>query len=97
MPLMEHECQSRIEWCSGGERGGLGGVRGLGEELVEVVAGELPLERRCDLLVAAAEGQQLVLEHVEVGEVVGCEDLALDDGEVDLGLLSQDAWIGVCG
>jgi hypothetical protein len=29
----------------------------------------------------------LLLERVEVGEVVGGEELALDDGEVDLGLV----------
>jgi hypothetical protein len=40
-------------------------------------------------LVSSAECAQLVLERVEVGEVVGGEDLALDDGEVDLGRLSQ--------
>jgi AraC-like DNA-binding protein len=40
---------------SGGE-GCRSGV-GLGEELVQVLAGELPLERRGELLVAAAEGE----------------------------------------
>jgi hypothetical protein len=40
---------------SGGE-GGDSGV-GLGEELVEVLAGKLPLEGRGDLLVASAEGE----------------------------------------
>jgi len=54
---------------------------------VEVVAGELPSEGRGDLFVAAAEGQELRLERVEVGEVVGGDDFALDDGEVDLGLV----------
>ena len=46
---------------------------------MEVVASELPLEGRGDLLVAAAEGQEVLLEGVEVGEVVGGDDLALDD------------------
>ena len=50
------EVRRRIEWCSGGERGGLGEGRGLREELVEVLAGELPLERRRDLLVSPAGG-----------------------------------------
>lgn len=62
-------------------RGGLGRI-GLGEELVELVAGELPLEGRGDLLVAVPERQEVLLERVEVGEVVGGDDLALDDGEV---------------
>jgi hypothetical protein len=64
---------------SGGE--GQSWLVDAGEEPVEVVAGELPLERRGDLLVVAAEGQELLLERVEVGEVVGGEELALDDGE----------------
>ena len=69
-----------------GEGRGLCGV-GLGEQLVEVGAGELPLEGGGDLFVAAAEGEEVLLEGVEVGEVVGGDDLALDDGEVDLGLV----------
>jgi hypothetical protein len=48
-------------------------------EAVEVGACELPFERRGDLLVAAAEGEQVLLERGEVGEVVGSQDLALDD------------------
>ena len=72
---------------SGGGAGVLGGV-GLGQELVEVLAGESPFERGGDLFVAAPEGQQVGLERVEVGEVVGGEGLALDDGEVDLALVS---------
>ena len=35
------------------------------------MAGELPLEGRCDLFVAAAKGQEVLLEGVEVWEVVG--------------------------
>ena len=56
-------------------------------EAVEVGSGELPFERGGDLLVAATERQQLLFERVEVGEVVGGVDLALGDGEVDLGLV----------
>jgi len=63
-------------------------VDSLGET-VEVGAGELPLKRGGDLLVAAAEHEQLAFEGVEVGEVVGCEDLALDDRVVDLGLVCE--------
>ena len=59
----------------------------LGQQRVEVVAGERPLEGRGDLLVAAAEGEELCFEGGEVFEVVGGDDLALDDGEVDLGLV----------
>ena len=56
-------------------------------ELVEVGPGELPLEGRGDLLVAAAEGEQSLFERGEVGEVVGGEDFALEDRELDLGLV----------
>ena len=56
-------------------------------EAVEVGTGELPLEWGGDLFVATAEGEQLLLERVEVGEVVGGEDLGLNDREVDLGLV----------
>jgi len=41
------------------------------EELVQVLAGALPLEGPGDLLVVAAEREQPLLEDVEVGEVVG--------------------------
>ena len=39
------------------------------------------------MVVAVFEGGDPVGELVEVGEVVGGEDLALDDGEVDLDLV----------
>jgi hypothetical protein len=52
---------------------------GLGEQFLEVGARELPLEGRGDFLVAAAEGEEVVFECVEVGEVVGGDNLALDD------------------
>ena len=71
-----------------GRSGGLSG--GLVEavlDAVEVGGGELPLEWGGDLLVAAAEREEVALERVEVGEVVGRENLALDDREVDLGLV----------
>ena len=70
---------------------GSGGFGGGADELlgetVEVGAGELPLERLGDLLVAATEREELLLERGEVGEVVGREHLALHDREVDLGLV----------
>ncbi|MGH9116325.1 MAG: hypothetical protein ACRD0A_00110 [Acidimicrobiales bacterium] len=54
------------------------------EELGEVGASEAPLEGRGGLFVAALEGEQAGLDLGEVGEVVGGEDFALDDREVDL-------------
>lgn len=53
-------------------------------ELGEVGAVELPLEGGGGFLVASFEGEESGGDVVEVGEVVGAEDLALDDGEVDL-------------
>src|SRR6266508_5864414 len=49
--------------------------------------GELPLERLRGGLVASLEGKQASLHLLEVGEVVGGEDFALDDGVVDLDLI----------
>jgi len=46
------------------------------EHLLKILAGELPLERPGDLLVATAERQQCALERVEVGEVVGLQRFA---------------------
>ena len=51
------------------------------------MAGELPFEGGGGLLVAPLEGGQAVFDVVEIGEVVGGEDLALDDGVVDLDLV----------
>jgi hypothetical protein len=50
-------------------------VVGLGEGLVEILAGVLALERRRDLFVAAPEGERVRLERGEVGEVVGARTL----------------------
>jgi len=62
--------------------------------LVEVGAGELPLERGGDLFVAA-EREELLLECVEVGEVARGEHFALDDREVDFGLVEPAGVDGV--
>ncbi len=45
------------------------------------------MEGRRDGFVVGLEGEQPVGHFVEVGEVVGGEDLALDGGEVDLHLI----------
>ena len=54
------------------------------QEAVEVGAGELPAERPGGGVVVLLEGEDLGGEFIEVFEVVGGEELALDDGEVDL-------------
>ena len=53
------------------------------QELVEVGAGELPVEWPGGCVVVPFEGEDLVGQAVEVAEVVGREQLALDDGEVE--------------
>jgi hypothetical protein len=57
------------------------------EELGEVLAGELPVERLGDLVVVAFELVQGSGDLGGVVEVVGGERLALDDRVVDLGLI----------
>jgi hypothetical protein len=54
------------------------------QEAVEVGSGELPAEGPGGDVVKLLEGQDLGGELIEVLEVVGGEELALDDGEVDL-------------
>jgi hypothetical protein len=60
-----------------------------GHELVEVGAGEAPVEGLCDLVVVVLEVVQGAGEVGEVVEVVGCEQFSLDDREGDLDL---DVW-----
>src|SRR6266545_2364816 len=48
-----------------------------GEQVVEVGGGELPLEGPGGGVVALLEAGQSLADLVEVGEVVGCHDLAL--------------------
>jgi hypothetical protein len=56
------------------------------EQAVEVVSGELPFERLRDLLGVASECEQPFFGGGEVAEVVGLEQLALDDREVEFDL-----------
>jgi hypothetical protein len=66
-----------------------------GHQVLEVGRGELPSEGPGGRVVAALEDGESVFDLVKAGEVVRCEDLALDDREVDLHLFNQEAWIGV--
>jgi len=54
------------------------------QEAVEVGTGELPVEGPGGGVVVLLEGEDLGGELIEVLEVVRGEELALDDGEVDL-------------
>ena len=62
-------------------------VPDAGQELVEVGAGESPVEWPGGGVVVLLEGGDLVGELVRALEVVGAEQLALDDGEVNLDLV----------
>jgi hypothetical protein len=56
-------------------------------QLGEVGAGELPLEGRGRLLVAALEGEQPLLDGSKAGEVVGGQEFPLDHREYELDLV----------
>ncbi len=58
-----------------------------GQQIVQAGGGELPLERLHCGVVAVFECSESVPDLGQVGEVVGRDDLALDDGEVDLHLV----------
>jgi hypothetical protein len=59
---------------------------------MKLLAGEVPRERLGDLVVEPFELGQALLDVVEVVEVVGGENLALDDREVDLDLACTGVW-----
>src|SRR5262249_62317879 len=53
------------------------------QQVIEIGAGEVPVERPGGGVIADFEGSQALADLVQAGEAVGCEGLALDDGEVD--------------
>jgi hypothetical protein len=57
------------------------------EEPGQVLSGESPVERLRQGVVAILEGGETLGDLVEVVEVVGGDDFALDDGEDDLDLV----------
>ena len=59
----------------------------LGEQALQVLAGELPLEWACGGAVVILEAQQAILDFSEGREVIGREHLALNDREVHLDLV----------
>ena len=62
---------------SGGET--IGFLLELGKQAVKIVAGEGPLEGLGGFLIALLEADDLTFESGRRGEVVGIEDLALDN------------------
>ena len=59
----------------------------LDQKHVQVTAGEGPLEGSGGALIAALEGHQTAFEGSQIGKVARREELALNDGEVDLNLV----------
>jgi hypothetical protein len=58
--------------CSGGQRKRLGLSADLGQDAVELLAGEGPFEGAGDVAVVLAEVRQASGEFGQGGEVVGC-------------------------
>jgi len=67
----------------------LGLARGseFGEEVGKILTGELPFEGARRGLPVILKIQEAFGDSVETGEVVGCQNLALDDGEIDFDLI----------
>src|SRR5712691_796781 len=59
----------------------------LRQEGRQILSGERPLKWHGGLLIVILKAEQAVLDRGERGEVVGGQDLALDDREVDLDLI----------
>src|SRR5262245_1650637 len=64
-----------------------GSTTQLGEQRDEIAAGESPLERLGRGDVVLLEAQEPLTDGAERSEVIRCEDLARDDGEIDLDLI----------
>ena len=67
--------------------GGFEGGAAFLQEAGEVLAGEAPLEGRCDSLPVVLKVEKALGECVEGGEIIGGEDFSLDDREVDFDLV----------
>jgi len=57
------------------------------DHFVEIRPSEVPFKRPGDGLIVRLETEQPILDLLQRGEVVRCEDLSLDDGKVDLNLI----------
>jgi hypothetical protein len=68
----------------------------LDEEFVEVLAGELPFEglsRSCPVVLKV---QQPLGDRIEIGKIVGRQDLSLNDREIDLGAATLERRLTTC-
>lgn len=66
------------------------------QQVGQVAGGELPGERASGRVVARLEVDEAFLDSREVSEVVGRYDFSLDDGEVDLDLVSTRRRVPGC-
>jgi hypothetical protein len=62
---------------------------------MKIAACESPFERLRRSLISALESHQRQLQRSQILEIHGCQQLTLNNGEIDLDLVSQLAWIGV--
>jgi hypothetical protein len=51
---------------------------------VKIAAGEGPLDQRGGPFIVALESEEALFEFSQRREIVGCENLPLNDGEIDL-------------
>jgi len=58
----------------------------FGEQTLQIVAGELPLEGRCGEFAGRLEVQQPALRSGQIVGLIGCERLTLNHGKVDFHL-----------
>src|SRR4029077_13414686 len=59
----------------------------LGEEAGKVLSSELPLERASCVFPVVLEVEYAPSERIQIAAIVGCQDLSLDDGEIDFDLI----------
>src|SRR2546428_7670117 len=69
-----------------------GSTTEFGEQRGEIAAREGPLERRRRVDVVFLEAKKPLTDRAERTEVIRREDLALDDGEIDLNLIEPAGW-----
>ena len=69
-----------------------GSTTEFGEQRGEIAAREGPLERLRRVDVVFLEAKKPLTDRAERTEVIRREDLALDDGEIDLNLIEPAGW-----
>ena len=59
----------------------------LVEQIVQIVSGEFPFKRFCDLFVIKVETKNSFFERFQRSEVIGYRSLTLEDREIDFNLI----------